>query len=343
MSSPFSNQLSFVDSSLKWGFHIGKKSSIIESLEEVQSSPLRAFQLYLGSSQKYTPITITPDDLIKSKKFIERNDVDFAVHGSLLYNLAGSALGPTDPLLPRKLGSTINRLKEEIDVCSCLNSGVVVHTGSNVDKSCGVDTIAASINRVLTEPSGKTSLYSRGCSIPENDIISHRQIFLENSAGEGNKLGKSLKELNDVIGKVDERVRSQVGICIDTCHIFSAGEYDFGNETSVVKFFNDLETFEHLGVKRLKLIHLNDSKVEFGAHVDRHENLGLGKQFSRERGGFDGLIKLCDYAREHGIPLVGETPGMEEACFFENRYNIWDYNILRKVCNLCHETFVCDC
>jgi deoxyribonuclease-4 len=120
---------------------------------------------------------------------------------------------------------------------------------------------------------------------------------IENTAGQGSNLGFSFAHLAQIIDKVEDK--SRVGICIDTCHTYSAG-YDFKTEEGYHKTWHELE--DVVGAKYLKAVHLNDTKKELGSRVDRHENLGLGML------GNDVFIRMMNDARWDAIPVILETP-----------------------------------
>ena len=120
---------------------------------------------------------------------------------------------------------------------------------------------------------------------------------IENTAGQGSNVGNKFEELKFIIDLVEDK--SRVGVCIDTCHAFTAGYNLVGKE----HFEKTFEQFDQLiGFHYLKGIHLNDSKKGLGTHVDRHENLGLGTI------GFDPFTWIMQDKRFDDIPLILETP-----------------------------------
>ncbi|MBA42807.1 MAG: hypothetical protein CMF62_02220 [Magnetococcales bacterium] len=128
-------------------------------------------------------------------------------------------------------------------------------------------------------------------------------LLLETTAGQGTELCYKLEDLAYFYKKFkkhrDPKIRNRIGLCVDTCHIFSAG-YDLRNEKKVNLY---LETFNELiGLSHIKLIHLNDSGVEHGKRVDRHESLGYGKI------GLEGLMHFAKKFIKMKVPLILETP-----------------------------------
>jgi deoxyribonuclease-4 len=120
---------------------------------------------------------------------------------------------------------------------------------------------------------------------------------IENTAGQGSNLGFSFAHLAQIIDKVEDKNR--IGICVDTCHTYSAG-YDLKTETGYQQTWNEFD--EIIGANYLRAIHLNDTKKEFGSRVDRHENLGLGLL------GKELFVRMMKDPRFDKIPIILETP-----------------------------------
>jgi deoxyribonuclease-4 len=138
--------------------------------------------------------------------------------------------------------------------------------------------IAESINLALEKTQGVTAV-------------------IENTAGQGSNLGFSFVHLAQIIDKVEDKTR--VGVCIDTCHTYSAG-YDLKTETGYQQLWREFD--EIVGAHYLRAIHLNDTKKEKGSRVDRHENIGLGFL------GKDVFIRMMQDSRFDNIPIILETP-----------------------------------
>ena len=138
--------------------------------------------------------------------------------------------------------------------------------------------IAESINLALNKTAGVTAV-------------------IENTAGQGSNLGFSFVHLAQIIDKIEDKKR--VGICIDTCHTFSAG-YDLKTEAGYRQTWAEFD--EIVGAKYLRAIHLNDTKKEMGSRVDRHENLGIGLL------GKEVFVRMMQDPRFDNIPIILETP-----------------------------------
>ncbi len=155
------------------------------------------------------------------------------------------------------------------------------HPGSHlnlIDVETCLKTIAESINIALNKTKGITAV-------------------IENTAGQGSNLGFTFEQIQFIIQQVEDK--SRVGVCIDTCHAYSAG-YDLKTEAG---FIQTWEKFHQLiGFNYLKGMHLNDTKKEFGSRVDRHELLGKGFL------GIEVFERIMADSRFDGIPLILETP-----------------------------------
>ncbi|NBI05327.1 deoxyribonuclease IV [Senegalia massiliensis] len=152
------------------------------------------------------------------------------------------------------------------------------HPGSHTGKGSeyGIDRIAKLLNEVLNGDEKTT-------------------ILLEAMSGKGTEIGRNFEELKSIIDKV--KYSDKIGVCIDTCHIFSGG-YDIVNDLNgVLEEFDDI-----IGLEKLKAIHLNDSKMEFGSNKDRHEKIGEGTI------GLDAIINFINHPKLKDLPFFLETP-----------------------------------
>ena len=171
-------------------------------------------------------------------------------------------------------------------------------------------------------------------------------------------MGCKLSEIKEAIDAVNEKFRSQIGVCFDTAHGFGAGEYDLGRVSEVKRFFEEFDTI--IGREFLSCFHLNDSRVEFGCYGDRHEMLGEGYQFRTDAlegvehkfdapegdpsedeksklpkvNGLKGLKILVASAGMRGVPLIGEQPKLDVAGNVLWSPWITDYNILNNMLNI---------
>lgn len=148
------------------------------------------------------------------------------------------------------------------------------HTGQGID--AGIKYIADMLNAILSKEMKTT-------------------VLLETMSGKGSEVGSRFEELRRIIDLTD--INEKLGVCLDTCHVFSAG-YDIVNDLDgVLKEFDRI-----IGLKRLKAIHLNDSLTPFGAKKDRHEKIGKGQI------GRDAIVRIINHPRLRDLPFYLETP-----------------------------------
>lgn len=166
------------------------------------------------------------------------------------------------------------------------------HVGQGVDVA--VSLISDLLNRVLS---------------PEINTT----VLLETMSGKGSEVGATFDELKMIIDRVE--LSNKLGVCLDTCHVYSAG-YDIVNNLDGV-----LEQFDKIiGLNRLRAIHLNDSMMPFASHKDRHEKIGLGTI------GKDALLNVVNHPALRNLPFLLETPNeldgyAHEINFFRNNYS----------------------
>jgi deoxyribonuclease-4 len=199
-------------------------------------------------------------------------------HDSYLINLASP-----DPALREK---SIASFMKELDRCSALRLHYLVsHPGNFIDdRASGLDRNAEAIGRALEATPGRVTL------------------LLEMTAGAGTVLGSTFEEMALLIEKIPAPDRNRVGVCVDTAHIFAAG-YDIANDyDGVWARFDDV-----VGRDRLRMMHLNDSKVPLGSRKDRHELIGEGAI------GEEAFRRIMNDDRLARVGKVIETPKLDDA------------------------------
>ncbi len=293
--------MEFNDGTVCLGSHVKKFPTLLETVRKVLPWKINCAQIYLGSSRGYSVSKTTEKDILLTRNLVEYALFNVYVHSCLLYNLnGGTHIDNIDELIkksktekqkekflkqkvniPNNYNKTINGLVEELDICvKAFGTGVVVHIGSGTIKNKAIKRIAKTIEIVLSTQ-------------VDNVDIKKRHLILENAAGEGDKIGSTLEEIRDILDRIDKKYHPQISICIDTCHLYAAGDYDIERVSEVKRFFKDFDKL--FGIDKLKLIHLNDSKGPFGCKKDRHANLGYGYIFSSDEGkrSLKFLVNFC--------------------------------------------------
>ncbi len=222
-------------------------------------------------------------------------------HASYLLNMASP-----DPGLRRKSGLTL-----ALELVRSARLGIpflVLHPGSHqgAGEKVGLRRIAQGIDRALSR-----------AEVP--DI----QILLETTAGAGTQLGSRLEHLRDIIGL--SRNEARLGVCLDTCHVYAAG-YDLSRTETYEDFFVSFDRL--ITLKRLKVVHANDSKTSLGAKGDRHEQIGLGGL------GIPTFERLLRDPRLSGRPFILETPKGKQEDRPWDEINIQTLKRLREAKNI---------
>jgi deoxyribonuclease-4 len=205
-------------------------------------------------------------------------------HDSYLINLASP-----DATLRRQ---SIEAFVGELQRCEALGlTYLVSHPGNFLDdRPSGVRRNADGISEALERVPGRTIL------------------CMETTAGSGTAIGASFEELAELIALVPEPHRSRMGVCVDTCHVYSAG-YDLAKDfDGVWSRFGDV-----LGMARLRVLHLNDSKTPFGSRRDRHELIGEGSL------GETPFRRIMTDPRFVTVPKILETPKLNDATATDTR------------------------
>ena len=259
------------------GSHVGfkKDNQLVGSVKESLSYGANTFMFYTGAPQNTFRYPIDDEKTKEALNIMQENNIDIknvVVHAPYIINPANS----------KNFDFNIRFLSEEISRVESLGvDKLVLHPGSHVGfgEEIGIKNIVDTLNMTLKN---NTKLV----------------ICLETMAGKGSELGKTFEELKSIIDGV--KLKDKIGVCMDTCHLNDAG-YDLSNFDKLLDEFNNI-----VGLEYLKVIHINDSKNEMGAHKDRHENIGIGYI------GFDKLIKIIYNDKLKGIPKILETPYVED-------------------------------
>jgi len=273
-------------SGVQIGAHVSISGSIANAITNASKRECSAFQVFTSNPRGWHAKDLTDDGITNYKNNLSQSNIDrFATvaHMPYLPNLSS----PEIPVYEKSIHTMIR----EVERCDKLGIPyLVTHLGSH--KGTGEDKGIQRLVGALTEVA-KT----------KKDVT----ILLENTAGQKNSVGSDFTQLAEIFFGL--KPASRFGICIDTCHAFAAG-YDLRNEKNVKDVFEKFDS--EIGLKHIKIIHLNDSKGELGCHLDRHEHIGLGHI------GEAGLSQVVKLANKNKIPIILETPIDERRTDFEN-------------------------
>jgi len=235
-----------------------------------------AVQLFTRNSNQWRARPLDSDEVARFRSSqIEKGISPAVAHGSYLINLASP-----DPVLFQK---SCRALAEEMDRCETLGIPfLVTHPGSHMGagEAEGVARVASALDRVLEER-------------PAHKV----EILIETTAGQGQCVGHRFEHLRDILGAM--RSAGRVGVCMDTCHVFAAG-YDLRTAETYEGVMSDLD--RAVGLRLVKVFHLNDCKKDLGCRVDRHEHIGRGFL------GLEPFRLLLADPRLDGLPMLLETP-----------------------------------
>ena len=259
---------------MKIGFHVSIKETIDRAVDQAVEGNYTTFQIFTRNPRRWKPKEL---NLEVARVFIEKvktNDLNpvFA-HMPYLPNLAS----PKQEVYTKSCSA----LRTELKRCSQLEIPyLITHLGSHLGAGLqtGLKKIINAINKTLKAEDGEV------------------MILLENTAGTRNSVGSSFENIQKIIGGL--LYPEYVGICLDTSHAFAAG-YDLRTRENVEEIIRKVD--DTVGFKKLKLVHLNDSKGGLNSHIDRHEHVGMG------RIGEDGFRNILR-SRLGQLPLILETP-----------------------------------
>lgn len=257
------------------GSHVSMsgKDMLLGSAKEAFSYGANVMMVYTGAPQNTRRKPIEELNAEIGKKFMAENGIkEVVVHAPYIINLANTTK-------EGYIDFAIDFLKEELRRAEAVGATqVVLHPGSHV--GAGVD---VGLNQII---------YGLNQVITKDQIV---QIALETMAGKGTELARTFEELARIIDGVT--YNEHLSVTFDTCHVHDAG-YDIKNDLSGV-----LTQFDKtVGLDRIKVLHINDSKNPVGAHKDRHENFGLGEI------GFDALMNVIQVPEFKNLPKILETP-----------------------------------
>jgi len=261
------------------GSHVGfrKDDQLLGSLKEALSYGANTFMFYTGAPQNTKRYPIEDGLTLEALNLMKENNIDYSkviVHAPYIINLANDSD-------PEKFMFAVDFLREELERCELLGiQNVVLHPGSHVGLGIdrGIMNIATALNMVLD--------------------TSNVRVLLETMAGKGSEVGSKLEEIKAIIDNVN--AKDKVGVCLDTCHLSDAG-YDLSDFN---KFLDEFDKI--IGIDKIYCVHVNDSKNEFGAHKDRHENFGFGHV------GFNTLMGVIYNERLENVPKILETPYVDK-------------------------------
>jgi deoxyribonuclease-4 len=259
------------------GAHVPITGGVFNAPVHGQAIGAEAIQIFTRNQMQWACRPLREEEAAAFREAVAKSGVKRVLtHGSYLMNLASPN--------PEFLARSRDCLVTEIERCHQLAIPyVVLHPGAHMGQGeeAGLSAIARSLDAVLERTQGR-------------DVMP----LLEATAGQGSCLGHRFEHLAAIFDRMREPDR--VGVCLDTCHLYAAG-YDLASPEGYERTLRDFGRI--VGLRKLKAIHLNDSKRERGSRVDRHARAGEGVM------GLETFARIVNDRRFRGLPLVVETPG----------------------------------
>jgi deoxyribonuclease-4 len=258
------------------GIHVSIAGGIYESITRAQELGCTAMQIFARDPRQWRRTKLKARDIEEFRRRRASSGIEKVfIHIPYLINLAS-------PLHGLFRGSITAYVQDMREARALGAEYMVTHMGSHKKsgEKRGLKKISIALNRILELTEG-----------------SPVKILLENTAGAGSWLGYSFEHHAAIIDKIEQKER--IGVCLDTCHAYAAG-YDLSLETGYVRLMTEIE--RSVGLKRLSLVHLNDTRDGLGSHRDRHEHIGKGNI------GIDGFRRMIRDPRLAHAAFILETP-----------------------------------
>ncbi len=258
------------------GVHVSGTGKIYETLNRAHALGCSTMQIFARNPQQWSGKPLDDKDIEEFKARRKKFKIDpVFIHISYLINLAS-------PELKLYKGS-IHAYIEDIREAGRLGSDyIVTHMGSHKDTSEeeGIKRLIDALNEILDETKG-----------------SKVGILLENTSGSGSWLGYKFEHQKNIIEGLKDK--SRVGLCLDTAHAYLAG-YDLSTKEGLILMLDEIERL--VGIKLIKLIHLNDAYGKLASHYDRHDHIGQGSI------SLEGMKRIINHPKLRKIPMILETP-----------------------------------
>ena len=293
---------------LKIGRHITAENNKYEELIDlVIKKKLNSIQTFIGGintlENKKIEKELSHDEIKKIREKIDKNKINLVVHANYL------------PKLTRNVDNKYKRVLYSIvdEMISCEKIGgkfVVVHTGvlkskghEKLSEKEATENIIKSAKWIIKKYNENSKELSE--KLKENSKENSKvKLLLETCSGQGTEFPSNIEILCEILLKIDDN-SNNIGLCIDTCHIFAAG-YKITQKEDVINLFEELnKKLKNKLYDYLKVIHLNDSVEDLGKKRDHHTNIGCGYIYNEQLDGLKYLIEMC---KKNNIIVILETP-----------------------------------
>jgi deoxyribonuclease-4 len=259
------------------GAHVSTAGGIHTAIDRIEAIRGESVQLFTQSPRAWRPTNHDPANFERFKERREEAGIrGVFCHALYLINLAS----PDDEIYEKSVASLLNTTEV---ACAIEAEGVVFHVGSHLGAGfdAGLDRVQPALERALEQCSETTWL------------------LMENSAGAGGTIGRSIDELALLYERMERHPR--LGLCLDSCHLWVSG-VDVTDADALDAVLDEVD--DRIGLERLRALHVNDAAAELGSNRDRHANIGEGVLG-------DGLAAFMGNPRLQGLPAVLEVPGKD--------------------------------
>jgi len=258
------------------GAHVSSAGGIHTALDRAVEIKAEAAQIFTQSPRMWRPTAHPEENLDRFCARRAELGIPVVCHALYLINLAA-----TDDAVYEK---SVTALRHTVDVaCRIDAEAVIFHVGSHLGAGleAGLARVVPALESCLERCSDTTWL------------------LMENTAGAGGTIGRSLDELETLFDRLGRHPR--LGLCLDSCHLYASG-YDVTDRAELDRTLEDVD--RRIGLDRLRALHVNDSQTALGSNRDRHANVGEGLMG-------DGLGTFLAHPRLEGLPALLETPGKD--------------------------------
>lgn len=268
---------------MKTGCHISIIGGIDNSVKRAEELGCSTMQIFSKNASTWREKILKKDEVENFRENLKNSNISpVFIHTPYLINLAS----PSDELYFKSISAFLEEMKRADILLP--DPYLITHPGAHTGagEEYGIQRIIRALNIILEKSA---------------DLNLRTVILLEDTAGSGTHLGYNFYQLKRMVEGVKDKKR--IGMCFDTCHAFAA-EYDLSHQEGVEQTLEEID--KCLGLERLKVIHLNDSKFPLGSRKDRHMHIGKGYI------GLEGFRVLVNHKHLKDLPFILETPKHDE-------------------------------
>ena len=268
---------------MKIGYHVSIAGGIDNSIVRAEELGCSTMQIFSKNASTWREKILKKDEVERFRKNLKNSNINpVFIHTSYLINLAS----PSDELYFKSISAFIEEMKRA-DLLLPVPY-LIIHPGAHTGagEEYGIQRIIRAINIILEKSA---------------DLGLKTMILLEDTAGSGTHLGYTFRQLKRMIEGAKDTKR--IGMCFDTCHAYAAG-YDLSHQEGIEQTIEEID--KYVGLERLRVIHLNDSKFPLGSRKDRHMHIGKGYM------GLEGFRVLVNHKYLKDLPFILETPKHDE-------------------------------